>query len=72
MLRTERADAQTAAGPRAFTECVAASLYDIRGKDLNDGQSPGKTVKLPVGWSPVGGTVVGAGTATTPAVVLCR
>ncbi|MGC4119804.1 MAG: hypothetical protein QM765_35560 [Myxococcales bacterium] len=81
MLRAGRANAEVpawsagtgpGAGPRAFTECVAATLYDFRGKDLNEGQLPSKTSKVPAGWVPVGGTVVGFNTASTPAMVLCR
>ncbi|MGC4122256.1 MAG: hypothetical protein QM765_48270 [Myxococcales bacterium] len=71
LLQTGRADAQAATGPRAYTECFAATLYDMRGKDLNEGAAPSKTVKIPPGWTPIGG---GGGLRgdTTPTVVLCR
>ncbi|MGI5861658.1 MAG: hypothetical protein ACOX6T_06325 [Myxococcales bacterium] len=55
-----------------FNECIAVSLYSTTGRDFNAGGLPDKTVKIPAGWTVVGGTVVGAGNAANPGVVLCR
>ncbi|HCF56945.1 MAG TPA: hypothetical protein DFS52_02985 [Myxococcales bacterium] len=55
-----------------FNECIAVSLYATSGRDFNAGNLPDKTVKIPAGWTVVGGTVVGAGTSTSPGMVLCR
>ncbi len=55
-----------------FSECVAVSLYATSGRDFSAGSLPDKTVKIPAGWTVVGGTVVGAGGAATPGIVVCR
>ena len=58
--------------PPGYTECFAVSLWAVQGRELNEGELPKKRVKVPAGWTPVGGTVVGAGSAANPGMVLCR
>lgn len=55
-----------------FKECFAVSLYAVSGRELSAGALPDKMVKVPAGWTPVGGTVTGSGSATQPGMVLCR
>jgi hypothetical protein len=53
-----------------YQECFAVSLWSISGRNLNEGQMPKKTVKIPTGWTPMGGGYdAGAGEGNT---ILCR
>jgi hypothetical protein len=54
-----------------FSECFASSIYHVSGRDLNRGEMPRQTVRIPRGWTPVGGGVGGGGSSST-VVVLCR
>ena len=58
-----------------YTECFGATLWLTPGKSLNDGQIPEKTVKIPSGWTVVGGGYGGGGQGYTyaePVMILCR
>lgn len=59
-------DATAAPGPSAG-ECFASTLWWEEGKKVNEGTVP-KTVFIPAGYQPVGGTNLGP----NPAVVLCK
>lgn len=58
-----------------YTECFAAKLWTGEGGAVSAGEIP-KTVKVPPGWTVVGGTtasaVVGMAVWAAPAMVLCR
>jgi hypothetical protein len=58
-----------------YTECFAAKLWTGEGAAVSAGDIP-KTVKVPPGWTVVGGTtasaVVGMAVWAAPAMVLCR
>jgi hypothetical protein len=38
-----------------FTECFGATTWTVQGRELNAGELPKETVKIPAGWTPVGG-----------------
>jgi len=62
--------AQGASGKMQYQECFAVSLWSISGRNLNEGQMPKKTVKIPTGWTPMGGGYdAGAGEGN---MILCR
>jgi len=51
-----------------YSECFGASMWLTPGRSLNDGRLPKKTVKVPEGW-----TVVGGGSSKgKPVMILCR
>ena len=58
-----------------YTECFAAKLWTGEGAAVSAGEIP-KTVKVPLGWTVVGGTTasaaVGMAVWPAPAMVLCR
>jgi hypothetical protein len=58
-----RAEAQTPSA--AFKECFAARLWNDDAETIMAGKLP-KMLKLPAGWTPVGGT------GSVPMVILCR
>ena len=51
-----------------FTECIAVELWTMSGKALNKGKEPKKTVKIPEGWTVVGG----GGGGGHPTVTICK
>lgn len=76
--RQEFAVPEQSPGTRQFHECVAVTLWWIRGAALNNGALPEKTVRIPDGWVPVGGTTLtskrefSGRTGSQPVMVLCR
>ena len=50
------------------TECVAVELWTVSGKSINRGDEPKHTVKIPEGWTLVGGS----GGGGHPTIVICR
>lgn len=54
----------------AFKECFAVSLWMVAGRNLSESYAPQKTVKIPTGWTPIGGSARGQG--NEGAMILCR
>lgn len=61
---------QAATGPQ-FTECFAAKVWQGDGPSVSAGEIP-KTLKIPAGWTVVGGTTAAFGNSAAPAALLCR
>ncbi|MBI5548041.1 MAG: hypothetical protein HY901_29525 [Deltaproteobacteria bacterium] len=63
-----------AQAPRAgqYAECIGVTLWEMRGKDLNAGEAPSKTVKVPAGWTVVGGSASGNQASILPSMIICR
>jgi hypothetical protein len=55
-------------GSNQFSECFAATTWEIMRQKLNAGNSPRDTLKIPQGWTPVSG----AGSPNGIYVILCR
>jgi hypothetical protein len=51
-----------------FTECAAVTMYVNAGRSINAGREPVNTLRVPEGWTPVGGTTRGG----EPTLLLCR
>lgn len=51
-----------------FRECFSATLWAIKRENLNRGESPYNTTKIPAGWTPVGG----GANQNREYVILCR
>jgi hypothetical protein len=49
-------------------ECVAVELWTISGKHINKDVMPNRTVKIPEGWTVVGGS----GGGDHPTIAMCR
>jgi hypothetical protein len=64
-----RADAQTAPQSKGFHECFAARTWQYAPEDVNTHDMTKKTLKVPPGWSVVGG---GGHSAGDGIVILCR
>lgn len=62
VLSSRPADAQV-----RFTECTAATMWAGRGADLATARVA-QTVRIPAGWTPIGGTNRGG----EPAIIICR
>lgn len=70
LVQSQSAEAQTY--PQQFSECFSATLYGFDGAALPAGPRgwrPPRTVRVPVGWTPVGGL---GPQGHHGAVVLCR
>ena len=52
---------------KQYTECFAARLWEADARAVHGGNFP-KMLKVPAGWTPVGGTTTG----DFPNVLLCR
>ena len=57
-----------AAAPGQFSECFATTVTLVRGVDLNEGEMPERTVRVPPGWTPIGGGAAQGGSVA----ILCR
>jgi len=55
-----------------YSECFGATMWRTSGRSLNNGQLPKKTVKVPEGWSVVGGGYGGSTGGVEPVMILCR
>ena len=55
---------------QAFKECFAVSLWMVAGRKLSEDYAPQKTVIIPTGWTPIGGS--GRGQGNEGAMILCR
>lgn len=53
---------------KPFTECFSASMWVYSGRSINNGENPTKTVKVPLGWSVVGG----GSSSGEPVVIMCK
>jgi hypothetical protein len=53
---------------KPFRECVGAQLVHVSANTLNVAAQVVKTLKIPAGWTPIGG----ASSGDQPLVVLCR
>jgi hypothetical protein len=53
-----------------YSECFAVTLWLHTGRALNKGALPKKMVRIPVGWTPVGGGA--RGQANEGVLILCR
>lgn len=53
-----------------YSECFAVTLWLHTGRALNKGAIPRKIVRIPVGWTPVGGGA--RGQANEGVLILCR
>jgi len=59
----------TADVPGGYYECFAATSYLVQGRSLNNQKAPKKTVKIPPGWTVVGGGGVHGGNSV---LIVCR
>jgi len=53
-LYANTVDQQDSIKEERYSECFATTMWMNYGEDVNDGEIP-KTVKIPEGWTPVGG-----------------
>jgi hypothetical protein len=67
-MASPRAEAQQ--GPRQWRECFAASLWDNNGAAMASPEFRPRTVAVPPGWVPVGGTSGSRGSGAS--AVICR
>jgi hypothetical protein len=67
-LLGQLAFAQAQAGTKQYSQCFGALTWVYSGSDMNNGEKPTKLVRIPAGWTPVGG----GGKGTEGIVILCR
>ena len=53
-----------------YSECFAVTLWLHTGRALNKGALPKKMIRIPVGWTPIGGS--GRGQTNEGVMILCR
>ncbi len=64
-----------ASNHKQYSECFAATTWIVTGRSLNDGKVSSKLVKVPTGFTPIGGGgAPGPGPASQPVpfIVFCR
>ena len=66
LLHPQTSTAQ--AKPKAFKECAGVTAWVYKARQINEGRDLEKLLKIPEGWTPIGGAVTGK----YGGVILCR
>lgn len=60
-----------AAQDKQFTECMGVITWFGRGRDVNAGRLPKKRLRVPAGWTPIGGGGP-SDDGVEPYIILCK